>query len=482
MEQINQPDISGDKSSKKIIFAIFAFLVLLAFVGGALFYFFSFFKEEQLPNNPLSPNGSISSNESERRFLEIGKKYDSASNPVSVGGKLAYVAEASGREFVVYGKELSKEYDSIQEVKDIGGKLAFTALNNKKWLVVFDGKEIASDQLIISPLKEIGGKIAFNALGVKENGETEGYMQYGDEKIIKEYDYVSEPVDINGKLAYLTSKNGRHFLVYDGKKLGKEYGFSFNLMPIGNAYAFLARYIPGYTPEDASGAIEADGHDDHGMHGTEDLDKQLKGKTILIYNGEEIGLEYDQVSEIFNLGGKLLFVAFKNAERKHYLVYNDRVIGQQYDLITNLVDVNDRLSFIAYQGNGMVIDNDGKKIGFIEDYDSDNTILFLENINNKLAYVVKWKGETYVIYDDTEVGIYDDVRVPVQTDRSMIGINDKLVFAAQKGDKYVLVYDREEIASYDNISHLIVLEDNQLAFSAEEWFGGVKKRFIVVEK
>lgn len=190
---------------------------------------------------------------------KLGKQYDEITVPEEINGKLTYMANKNGKNFIVYdGLEIGKEYDRADYPIEVNGKLAYFAKKDKKTFVVFDGKEIGNeyvgDYFIESP-KEIGGKLAYkirlfsaiksivvydgNEYG-KEYDSIDGDLMSVNDKLLykaikgnkdfldsknfiiyngnesKEYDGTSNIVSVNGKLAYLASKNGNFYINYDG--------------------------------------------------------------------------------------------------------------------------------------------------------------------------------------------------------------------------------------------------------------------------
>ncbi len=107
----------------------------------------------------------------EKRFVvydgkEIGKEYDNASFPISIGGKLAYIAEKDNKSFVVYdGKKISDQYDSILSTQSIGEKLVYYVKNNvggkNKFFIVYDGKKIGEKYNTSLPPIDVDGKLVY---------------------------------------------------------------------------------------------------------------------------------------------------------------------------------------------------------------------------------------------------------------------------------------------------------------------------------
>ncbi len=46
-----------------------------------------------------------------------------------------------------------------------------------------------------------------------------------------------------------------------------------------------------------------------------------------------------------NVGGKLAYIAFK--DKKSFIVYNGKEIGKEYDNVEKPIDINGKLAYIA---------------------------------------------------------------------------------------------------------------------------------------
>jgi hypothetical protein len=88
------------------------------------------------------------------------------------------VDKGSNNEFVVYGGVKQKKYDFIEgnTVTGINDKLTYRA---------------------------------------------DGAIVYGEEELGQEYAQVSNPIAVNGKLAYVADDGEREFVIYDGKEQKK---------------------------------------------------------------------------------------------------------------------------------------------------------------------------------------------------------------------------------------------------------------------
>lgn len=212
----------------------------------------------------------------------------------NVNGKLAFTAKLGDRAFVVYdGKEYGKEYARAENPKEINGKLTFsvTASENRyehKQLIIYDGKEIGREYRYIRTPFSIGGKLGF-------------YVDYTDKEIKKvfvvdgqeigdEYDDVHSPTDINGKLAFIAEKDGKFFVVYDGKKVSDEY------KKINGTAPLFLREILGRLV----------------FIVTEQIDSSEK-RTIY-YDGRRLELPYENIYQLFSYKGKFAFIGEREGQ------------------------------------------------------------------------------------------------------------------------------------------------------------------------
>ncbi len=161
--------------------------------------------------------------------------------------------------FVVYdGKDIGKEYDRIQQIKSIDGKLAYMGQISDPYSyeVIYNGNKIAGPYTGIEELRDLKGKLLF--------------------RIILSYDPWKEAVFFNGQQIggeYETTLGGGHSPVYINGKI------AFNV-----------------------------------NEGCRKSIRDPNCKQFIVYDGKEIGKEYDLASVATNVGEKLAFIAQKNDE------------------------------------------------------------------------------------------------------------------------------------------------------------------------
>jgi hypothetical protein len=371
---------------------------------------------------------------------------------------LAYAFLRDGKEMATSSAlnltEIGIEYDNAYSPMEIGGKLAFIAEREDKRFIAYNNQEIGGDYWLMSNPVDVAGKLAFKAQ--KKKGD-KFYIVYDGQEYGQEYDFIQYgPADINGQAAYLANIGREYFLVINGSKNGSNYSDVGNLVinnVINNEYAFYAKLLPKNGSNNVSNFSE----------GTSAYVARQYGRDVIVYNGEELGKEYDSVFQPQFVGGKLLYLAKKN--NKILVIYNRERIGQEYDYVVNFTDINGRLAFIARQGSETFIDFDGEKI-FIDKPQG------LASINGKLAYISVQDDGFHMIYDGKEMGVYDYIK-------KIIELHGKLAFTAKIDNRWALIYDngQQKISGFDFIDDLMIIS-GKLAFTA----GIETKTFIMMEE
>ncbi len=204
----------------------------------------------------------------------------------------------------------------------------------------------------------------------------------------------------------------------------------------------------------------------------------LSGKSFILYDGKEIGREYESASSPVEIGGKLAYVASKDA--KSFVVWGGNETEGRYFDVWSLGDYNGKPIYVAGKEGKSVLVYGGQEMGTQYDYVWDYRV-----IAGKIAYTASHSNETYissairprsssvkgvspygvknlVVYDGKEVGReYLDAENPLELD-------GKLVYVALKQDKkYVIIYDGKETGNeYDSITNPEVL-GGRLAYGAE---------------
>jgi hypothetical protein len=340
-----------------------------------------------------------------------------------------------------------------------------------KEVIVYDGKEYGGEYDKVYKPMLIGGKLVYSAYN--ENGsETVYYIVQGDKVYTDTNDYysISYPVDINGKIA---------FEAYTGGTKAESNGKSIIIYDgkrYGEQYDWASEIFNvngklGYIAKEGLGV----------------------GKTFLVVDGKEIGKEYQHVYSPVIIDGKLAYSAYKKVDSGwgYFFVYD----GKEYDMHVSgggyrdisIVDVNRKPAFSSNEGNISFVYYDGKqwKPNKQRTNDASFTPVYygIKEIGGKLAFEVGYEYccpamgdnpsmEGFVYYNGKEYGLeYDSARRPFE-------INGKLGYIAKNNGKEFIVVDGK-IASeeYDNISFaneingkLVYVAKKGLAYSVYESF------------
>ena len=344
------------------------------------------------------------------------KKYDFIENLNIVNGKPACDVEKDHKRFVFYNdKELGKQYDLASNVIGIGRKIAYLAKKNNKKFVVLDERKVGREyenNVDINNFISLGNTYAF---AFSSENEGRQYIDYGGKIIGKEYMGVYRPMNTGGKLAFWAyTQNEKyqdlHFLVYKDKEFetnGTPRELS-NPIKIGDDYAFL---------------VELEG---------EEL------KRFIIYDRKEIGKEYEDVKDdIIDIEGKPAFMA-KRGDR-WLVVFDGKEIGKEFDDVCSLFNLKGKLVFIAEKDEKLFLilyTPDGLEIGMQYEsmgYESvDNPVI----IDGNIVWSVKRKGKKFLLYKGYLIGEgYDNFK-------DMQDTNGKLTFIAIKGKKEFLLIEK----------------------------------------
>ena len=200
---------------------------------------------------------------------------------------------------------------------------------------------------------------------------------------------------------------------------------------------------------------------------------QDKGDSYIVYDGKEIGREYDSVQSVVKIGEKLAFLAIK--DRRSFIVYDGVELGKEYQSVQEPMNIGGDLGYRAQRYINGVVSwygvYKGKEI--TEEY---GTFSFdplsadqLAVVDGKLAYVAQKGQSWFVVYDGAPVGEkYGRSSLPKN-------INGKLAYTAITGEKVYVVYDGKEIGKeYDSAGDPTEL-NGKLAYFAQQG-----KNFFVV--
>ncbi|MBI2109671.1 hypothetical protein HYT58_00670 [Candidatus Woesearchaeota archaeon] len=346
-------------------------------------------------------------------------------------------------------------YDFVGPLMDIGDKLTFIAKRDGNVFIVHNGKEFGEEYF-----KEL---------------DNEQLIYYG-----------SDIIDIKGKLAFVANKE-KKFLIYDGKKVSKEYDDIKYLTKVGNKPAFLAvdssKYFIVYDNNEVfnfDGYIYGDGPVEIDNRLAFSAAKELKVepyyKGIIFYESEKqgkdfdiFGEEYDDSTRVFNVNDKLTFVA-KEGDKQ--LVVHNSVEGKKYDEIGWIEEINGKLAYSARIGEEWVFVFDNKEG---EKYDALGYETY--TINDEVAYIAKKAGKWFIIINDKPLEPGSDYYPTVFVLNNKIGFIEETPINVYSSE-FAIVYDNKKIGTeYNGMLAFPIVIGDKLAY---EVFTGFES-FIVYD-
>lgn len=323
-------------------------------------------------------------NVSTASFGEYATSYTRMAYAADLGGKPAYiVTKSDGKKLILYdGVETGKDYDQALMPRLIAGKLFYAGVRNNKYYAVYDGQEIGKDYFSIWSPGEYNGKPVYIAEKIGKSV----LVYEGNEISNASYDYVWSYAAIDGKIAYLASKAGE---TYTALKINPQTSES-------------RRDIP---PEGI--------------------------KSVIVYDGKEIGREYDTVGFPMEIDGKLAYVALVNG-RKYMVLGSFK--GTEYNDISEPLMYNGKPAYIAEKDGKSFLVYDGREMKAYERIDPSS----LKYVNGKLCYraadSTAKKGKYFIVYDGAEIGKdYDNVL-------SFAASGEKQAYVADKKTARSVVY------------------------------------------
>jgi len=352
-------------------------------------------------------------------FGEYATSYTKMEYAGALGGRPAYIVSKDNKKLILYdGKEIGGLYDQALMPALIAGKLFYAGVKNNKYNAVYDGQEIGKDYFSMWSPGEYNGKPIY----IAEKLGRSVLVYEGSEISNASYDYVWSWELINGKIAYLASKNGE---TYTALKINPQTSNS-------------RRDIP---PEGI--------------------------KSVIVYEGVEIGRAYDTIGFPLEIDGKLGFIALKDGKKFSVL---GNLEGTKYDDIGEPLLLNGKPAFIAQKDGKSFVVYDGLELKTYDRID----IFSLKDIDGKLCYragdsTVK-KGKYFIVYDGIEIGKdYDNVL-------SFAASSGKQAYVADKKTARSVVYAGGDTGkAYSTIdSDSLAFYAGKLSFTAQksngEWY------------
>jgi hypothetical protein len=199
--------------------------------------------------------------------------------------------------------------DFINGVPEITDKLSYYTFNLDKF---FFGDEVYPKEGVIFDAQSINGKLAV---------KSQSGFSYDGQTVETDYKHAAGLYGIGGKVAYIRPSNIN--------------GAEFELMWDGKHYA--------------SGAYITEVVDFQGMPAYIDHDSiDRLSKAVVMYKGQKISKEYPEILDLKVIGGKLAFIAQKNAfdkdlpnyeqDPRYVLVWGGKEYGTQYDSVWGYID------------------------------------------------------------------------------------------------------------------------------------------------
>jgi len=327
-------------------------------------------------------------------FIEEKTDYENIKFLRSIGGELVFCAKKNERYFIVHKGKEGKKYSSLIKPMDVDGRLYYFKTDGNNIIVFYDGKETVYDGTIYSiedPWRpvEINGRIAFWG----KKGDRNIILLDGEE-IGGEYDWVGQPRNINGKLAFPvrqgTRQKGEYFTIYEnGKRQEADPSIRSNIIEINGKIPYIEK----------------------------------KENKEFVVCGDIKGKEYEKIEEpLVEINGKLAYIA--EARGRIYVVYDGKEIGKYIARVRRpryLKNIDGKPSYIVGKklGSRLISVFDGKEIEF-----QDGSSYCPHLINDKLCY---WGQLSYLwgfawvcVYDDKRIRVYDTIEKPVIIDSKQV--------------------------------------------------------------
>jgi hypothetical protein len=387
----------------------------------------------------LVSNGCVSNEKSGWTDTEIGD-YSRVFYLNEVAGKLMYVGQKGGNYSVFYDGRKIGDYDFLYSLLEVDGKLAFTAKKGNDTLLVYDGKVIGSGYETVNGMldqyEDISSKNPRQKLGYAAVKGGKSLLVYDGVEYGGEYDYVGRIVDphkcdtgdsrtshpaetrgfhrmvngtgyylqvefteVNGKPAYIAGKDGKEFVVYDGKELGKQYDGVAQPKGVGSKLAYVA---------------------------------SMNNRTFMVFGEEGLGKEYDYTLFPMDVGGKLAYTAGKNG--RYYIVYDGREVyeGSEDTPVGYTKEIDGKPAYFAMKDGNWTVFFDGKE------YPTD--LSWFKSVGRKIVYVTSEPDGPYnnkygLIYDGKQIAKEYDANAGFDVEN----LDGKLVYVARRNGIWYLV-------------------------------------------
>ena len=157
----------------------------------------------------------------------IPTDYDYVELLSEMNQSLSYIAVRGSSTIIYYDGRtigLDEGYDQVYMPVLVSGKLAYQAFKGNESFLVYDGKKIYAPfagEKIGGVYQDVGGLLAYNVL----EADGKQYVIYDGREYGKGagYDSVYGYDSADGKLIYEAVKDGRTIIVYDGREISLDY-------------------------------------------------------------------------------------------------------------------------------------------------------------------------------------------------------------------------------------------------------------------
>ncbi|OYT53336.1 MAG: hypothetical protein B6U72_06195 [Candidatus Altiarchaeales archaeon ex4484_2] len=170
----------------------------------------------------------------------INNKYSTQRNPQEINGTLTYIVSENNEELIIKEKnKIITRQKTIAYLTEIDNNIVFLIKHNARNYSIHCKDNITEINCTwIWPPIEVNKKIAYTI-----QKEDRIYIKHGGEDIGRNYLGAWYPREINGKLAYVASLGSKNnFIVYGGQEIGKgEYEYVSEPLEIGGKLTFAAK-------------------------------------------------------------------------------------------------------------------------------------------------------------------------------------------------------------------------------------------------
>ncbi len=402
------------------------------------------------------------------------------------GRRVAYVARAGARAFVVVDGKEEKHYSAVgkeipyvtaegPEVLHVGTpkfspdsrRVAYVAREGKKWFVVVNGNEenpyddVGGLTLIFSPDSR---RVAYAASVAGKQ-----FVVVDGEKKEKPYEWIGALLfsPDSRRVAYRAGVGGRQVVVVDGKEevpydgvaQGEGPGFFPGSWWVAIDYLYLR-----FSPDSRRVAYEA----------------ILGARVLAVVDGKEEKYnseEYNGVREgpIFSPNSRRVAYAVSLPNEQCWFVMVDGKKEKPYDLIgeESLVFSPDsqRVAYSAKASAKWLVVVDGKEES---PYDCIDEGPIFSPDSRRVVYAACVGGKQFVVVDGKEEKPYESINSLLFSPDSR-----RTVYGANLGEKWTVVVDGIEQKQYDGIgAHTIFSPDSR---RVTYWGQAGEKWFVVVD-